>query len=81
MTDRKIFGLAMRLFGLWLAAWQGVFNLCVSIIALTDFFQTRSPADRAITGICGLIIGLILMKGEWLVRFVYGPERSDQNPN
>jgi hypothetical protein len=80
MTDRQIFSLVMRLFGLWLAAWQGVFNLCVSLVSLTDVFLVRSPADRAITGTCGLVIGLILMKSEWLVKFVYGSE-PEQNSN
>ena len=70
VTDRKIFGLGVRLFGLWLVIWQGVFRVAVS---LAEF---RSSGGYAIGGLLGLIIGLVLMKGEWIVRFVYGPEAA-----
>ena len=74
MTDRKIFGLGVRLLGLWLATWQGAFRVAAALV---------EPRERgyAIGGIVGLIIGLILMKGEWIVRFVYGPEPAKDNSN
>lgn len=75
MTDRKIFGVGVRLFGLWLAIWQGVFRVAVSLA------ESRSSGGYAIAGLLGLTIGLILMKGEWIVRFVYGPEPTKENPN
>jgi uncharacterized membrane protein HdeD (DUF308 family) len=74
VTDRKIFGVGVRLFGLWLLVWQGVFRMVVSV-------PDRHLGGYVIGGLVGVVIGLVLMKGEWIVRFVYGPELTKENSN
>jgi ABC-type nitrate/sulfonate/bicarbonate transport system permease component len=41
----------------------------------------RHLGGYVIGGLVGVVIGLVLMKGEWIVRFVYGPELTKENSN
>jgi hypothetical protein len=84
MTDRKLFGVAVRVVGLWLAAYQGLVDLFAAIATAADQRMTNgySAEHRLLVGVFTLIMGVALLKGEWLVRFAYGSEpRTEQNSN
>lgn len=69
MTDRKLFGVGVRLVGLYLGLYMGVLNLFSGIGCL-------ATGDRAasyfIMGILATLMGIALIKAEWLVRLAYG---------
>lgn len=77
MTDRSLFGVAVRAIGVWLAAYEGAGN---AISGLASFMDHRvittslSPEHRFINAGLSLVVGILLIKGEWLVRIVYGSD-------
>jgi len=84
MTDRKIFGIIVRVLGLWLAAYEGLVNISVAIATAADHSVTGgySAEHRLLVGFFSLIVGIALLKGGWLVKLAYGSEpRIEQNSN
>ena len=83
MTDRKIFGIAVRVMGLWLAAYYGLVDILAAIATAADQRMTGgySAEHRLLVGVFSLIMGVALLKGEWLVRFVYAEPQTEQNSN
>jgi hypothetical protein len=73
MTERNVFGLVVRVLGLYLAGYWGLLEL------YSGFGRLAEPSKGAagpyfIVGLACLITGILLIKGNWLVSFAYGRE-------
>lgn len=80
MTDRKIFGLLIRLLGIFLVCY-GVRHLWSGIALLVHLFpptgtEGYSATSYILTALVPLLPGIALVRGEWLVRFAYGRESN-----
>jgi hypothetical protein len=78
MTDRQIFGLVVRLLGIYLVAY-GVKELWSGVALAARLFpstgtQGYSASSYILTSLIPLLPGIALVRGEWLVRFAYGRE-------
>ena len=76
MTDRKIFGLVVRVMGIALAIY-GIMDLYSALSIWADAQQHTHPASIAAYSVAGslaFITGAALVRAEWLVRFAYGRE-------
>ncbi|HXE54279.1 MAG TPA: hypothetical protein VN541_14745 [Tepidisphaeraceae bacterium] len=69
---RQVFGVIVRVIGLLVALW-GVLALAWAAgetrFALVGHY---TPATYLIFGLVYLALGILLIRGEWLVRFAYG---------
>ena len=75
MTDRKIFGLAVRLAGLYAALYMGILNVYSGLGCLLSSGEKHGQAAAYfVMGCLALVTGLLLINGEWLVRLAYGRE-------
>jgi hypothetical protein len=75
MTDRKIFGLVVRLLGMAMVVYGLGYlygALCLYVSAMSS--KGYSPSAYLIAGLSALFLGVVFMRAEWLVRFAYGPE-------
>ncbi len=78
MTDRKIFGLAVRLLSVYSMVY-GIRELMSGVALWTHLFPSApsegySPSAYILTAAILVLGGALLVKGEWLVRFAYGRE-------
>jgi len=78
MTDRKIFGLLIRLLGVYLV-FYGVKELWAGFALLINLFPSKgtegySASSYILTALVPLLPGIALIHGDWLVRFAYGRE-------
>jgi hypothetical protein len=73
LKDRDLFGVIVRTFGLGMTIWGGYTAtwLAHASVAKTSL-GTHPPADYLIYAAFLLIVGVALLKGEWVVRFAYG---------
>jgi hypothetical protein len=78
MTDRKIFGLAVRLAGLYAALYIGILNVYSGFgCFLNPSGKHGDSVPYFVMGCLALVTGFLLINGEWLVRFAYGRESTD----
>ena len=78
MTDRRIFGLVVRLVGIAMVIYglgylQGALSLYLQAMS-SDASKGYSPAAYLIAGVLALSTGVFFVRAEWLVRFAYGRE-------
>jgi hypothetical protein len=78
MTDRKIFGLVVRLVGIGMVIWglgylQGAFSLYLRATS-SSTSSGYSPVAYLIAALTALFTGVVFIRAEWLVRFAYGRE-------
>ena len=76
-AGRDLFGVAVRTVGLLLILW-GVYAAANAVI--WEVFGGGRPADQPKEGfvvfaVLWPVLGIALLKGEWLVRLAYGPPR------
>jgi hypothetical protein len=79
MTDRKIFGLVVRLVGIVMVTYYGLGYLqgalsCYLHATSSTAAERYSPTAYLIPGAAALIAGVLFIRAEWLVRFAYGRE-------
>jgi hypothetical protein len=76
MSGRTIFGVAVRLVGLYVTFYMGILDLFSGLgILLAKPNATHPSSIPYFTmGVLATLAGLFLIKGEWLVRFAYGRE-------
>jgi UPF0716 family protein affecting phage T7 exclusion len=77
MTDRKIFGLVVRLVGIVMVTYYGLGYMQGALSCYLHFSKAAegySPTAYLVPGAAALIAGVLLVRGEWLVRFAYGRE-------
>jgi hypothetical protein len=78
MTDRKIFGLVTRLVGGYVVlygmhqAWSGI-ALLIHLYPSTNG-EGYTPSAYLSSALVRFVLGLLLLKGEWLVKFAYGQQ-------
>jgi hypothetical protein len=78
MTDRKIFGLVTRLVGGYVVlygmhqAWSGI-ALLIHLYPSTNA-EGYTPSAYLSSALVRFVLGLLLLKGEWLVKFAYGQQ-------
>ena len=74
ITARDVFGIVVRTCGLAVAFWglYTVYYLC-SAAAISMPMGNYSQASMSTFAAFLLLVGVALLKGEWLVRFAYGP--------
>jgi hypothetical protein len=72
MTDRKIFGLVVRLIGLYLAGYWGLLEIYSGLGCFAS--PSKAAGPYLIVGLACLITGIVLIKGNWLASFAYGRE-------
>ena len=75
MSDRKIFGLLVRVAGIAMVVYalgylQGALSMYTGAMASTGY----SSVAYLIAGGFALLAGVVFIRGEWIVRFAYGPE-------
>ena len=78
MTDRKIFGLVVRLVGVVMVTYFGLGYLQAALScylgAVSKSAEGYTPAAYLIPGLAALVTGVLFIRAEWLVRFAYGRE-------
>lgn len=79
MTDRKIFGLVVRLVGVVMVTYYGLGYLqgalsCYLHAVSSKAAEGYSPTAYLIAGLAALVTGVLFIRAEWLVRFAYGRE-------
>ena len=75
MTGRAIFGVVVRLFGVFVAVYYGTLNIATGFATWqAPVAMQTPPAYRVIYGVLSLASSLPLIKADWLVRFAYGRE-------
>jgi hypothetical protein len=78
MTDRKVFGSVVRLFGVFVAVYYGTLNIVTGIASwLAPTAMQSTPAHRVVYGALALASSFPLIKADWLVRFAYGRESRE----
>jgi hypothetical protein len=77
LTGRDLFGVVVRTAGLLMVVW-GIYTIVYlfNIISLRARTDGQPPGTFLIVGALWGVLGLALLRGEWLVRFAYGPERD-----
>ena len=80
MTDRKIFGLVVRLVGIGMVVYglgylQGALSVYLHAMS-SSASEGYSPIAYLIAGVLALSTGVFFVRGEWLVRFAYGRESN-----
>ena len=76
MTDRKLFGVGVRLVGLYIGLYMGVLNL-FSGIGRVATSKPEESVSYFIMGLLATLAGIALIKAEWLIRFAYGRESTN----
>ena len=78
MTDKQIFGLVVRLVGLFLAIYA-LADFWTAVGCWIDSSGTHafSGAVYLLAGLFSLPLGALLIRGLWLVRFAYGQDSSN----
>jgi hypothetical protein len=77
MTDRKIFGLVVRLVGIIMVTYYGLGYMQGALscyLHATSSKEGYSPTSYLIPGLAALIVGVLFIRAEWLIRFAYGRE-------
>jgi hypothetical protein len=79
-TARDAFGVIVRTIGLALVLW-GLYGCLAFLLTrvtpsviLPTFLGNYPTVMHAAMAIVFIIAGVALLRGEWLVRFAYGPE-------
>lgn len=73
LTARSLFGVVVRTIGLIMILW-GLYTLTylINVRAVNAPTAGQPVGSFLITAVFGLVVGLALLRGEWLVRFAYG---------
>jgi hypothetical protein len=74
VKDRQIFGVAVRLVGLYVGLYFGILDLFSGFGRLASPEAGHSSIPYFVMGALAALAGALLIKGEWLVRFAYGRE-------
>jgi len=77
MTDRKLFGVGVRLVGLYIGLYMGVLNLFSGIGCLARSSKPGDSVSYFVMGVLATLTGLALIRTDWLVRLAYGRESTD----
>lgn len=74
---RHLFGLIVRTAGLAITLWgfYTVVYLAIHVAVNEPIYESR--ASMFMFAVFLLLAGFALLRGEWLVRFAYGPARLD----
>ena len=71
---RQSFGVVVRTLGLLIALY-GIYCQGFSAVETTMTLAARyNPKAHAASGLAFLAFGILLLRGEWIVRFAYGRE-------
>ncbi len=75
MSGRNLFGVIVRTFGLFLILY-GIYTVFYELVHFIGMpIQIHVPPRTALS-FAGLylVVGVVLIRAEWVVRFAYGPE-------
>jgi hypothetical protein len=73
-SGRALFGVVVRVAGLGITFWGLYTALYVFIhVTFNERMYGQSKASLVVLAVFLLLVGVALLRGEWLVRFAYGP--------
>jgi hypothetical protein len=77
LTARDLFGVIVRTFGLVMVLW-GLYMLTylVNVQAVNAPTRGQPVGSFLIIAAFLLVVGLALLRGEWLIRFAYGNPKA-----
>jgi hypothetical protein len=77
IAGRDVFGVIVRTVGLLLTLWGVYVAVYLGVVQAFNAPTADQPKESlAAFAVLWIVLGIALVRGEWLVRFAYGPPHT-----
>jgi hypothetical protein len=76
LRGREMFGVVVRTIGLVITIWALYTMFYITAGLAVALPTSSSPAVHSLFAFCYATLGVALLRGEWVVRFAYGPDKD-----